>query len=169
MTVAAIKPTLTILVAISALQPIALNLLAPATPALTRHFASNYATIQLTLTLFLVSVALTQLIIGPLSDRFGRRPCVNAGIALFLAGSVLGALAPTTHILLAAPACWRGRRRGRRLRAVAGDHPGHRQSRRGGEPDRQRDDGDGGGADAGALARRPDRGPRWAGARSSGS
>lgn len=102
MTVAAIKPTLTILVAISALQPIALNLLAPATPALTRHFASNYATIQLTLTLFLVSVALTQLIIGPLSDRFGRRPCVNAGIALFLAGSVLGALAPTTHILLAA-------------------------------------------------------------------
>jgi len=101
-TAAAIKPTLTILVAISALQPIALNLLAPATPALTRHFASNYATIQLTLTLFLVSVALTQLIIGPLSDRFGRRPCVNAGIALFLVGSVLGALAPTTHILLAA-------------------------------------------------------------------
>lgn len=102
MTGAAVKPTLAILVAISALQPIALNLLAPATPALARHFSSNYATIQLTLTLFLVAVALTQLVIGPLSDRFGRRPCVNAGIALFALGSVLGAMAPTTHVLLLA-------------------------------------------------------------------
>ena len=102
MTAAAFKPTLAILVAISALQPIALNLLAPATPALTRHFASNYATIQLTLTLFLVAVAVTQLVIGPLSDRFGRRPCVNAGVALFALGSVLGALAPSTHVLLIA-------------------------------------------------------------------
>ncbi|KQK32544.1 hypothetical protein ARD30_01270 [Bosea thiooxidans] len=93
---------MTILVAISALQPIALNLLAPATPALTRHFASNYATIQLTLTLFLVAVALTQLVIGPLSDRLGRRPCVNAGVALFVAGSILGAFAPSTHVLLVA-------------------------------------------------------------------
>jgi DHA1 family bicyclomycin/chloramphenicol resistance-like MFS transporter len=96
------KPTLLILVAISALQPLALNLLAPATPTLTRHFASSYATIQLSLTLFLVSVALTQLVIGPLSDRFGRRPCVNAGIALFVLGSILGALAPSTDILLLA-------------------------------------------------------------------
>ncbi len=102
MTAAAVKPTLAILVAISALQPIALNLLAPATPALARHFDSNYATIQLTLTLFLVAVAVTQLVIGPLSDRFGRRPCVNAGVVLFALGSVLGALAPTTHVLLIA-------------------------------------------------------------------
>lgn len=96
------KPTLMILVAISTVQPIALNLLAPATPALARHFSTSYATIQLTLTLFLVAVALTQLIIGPLSDRFGRRPCVNAGVVLFVAGSVLGALAETTGVLLAA-------------------------------------------------------------------
>jgi DHA1 family bicyclomycin/chloramphenicol resistance-like MFS transporter len=94
------KPTLLVLVAISTLQPIALNLLAPSTPTLARHFATSYATIQLTLTLFLTAVALTQLVIGPLSDRFGRRPCVNAGIALFVAGSVLGALAPSTGILL---------------------------------------------------------------------
>ncbi len=96
------KPTLTILVAISTLQPLALNLLAPSTPTLARHFATNYATIQLTLTLFLVAVALMQLVIGPLSDRFGRRPCVNAGIALFVAGSILGAVAETTGVLLVA-------------------------------------------------------------------
>lgn len=96
------EPTLLILVAISALQPIALNLLAPATPILARHFATNYATIQLTLTLFLVSVALTQLVIGPLSDRYGRRPCVLAGIGLFVVGSALGAVADSTGLLLAA-------------------------------------------------------------------
>ncbi|WP_324133432.1 multidrug effflux MFS transporter [Bosea sp. (in: a-proteobacteria)] len=102
MSASTLKPTLTVLVAMSALQPIALNLLAPAAPALSRHLGSSYATIQLALTLFLVAVALTQLVSGPLSDRFGRRPCVNAGIALFIAGSALGALAPSIEILLLA-------------------------------------------------------------------
>lgn len=94
------RPTLATLVAISMLQPIALNLLAPAAPILSRHFETSYATIQLTLTLFLSAVALTQLVIGPLSDRWGRRPCVLAGIGLFILGSVLGALAPDVGTLL---------------------------------------------------------------------
>ena len=94
------KPALAVLVAISTLQPIALNMLAPATPVLARSFATSYATIQLTLTLFLVAVALTQLVVGPLSDRFGRRPCVMAGTAVFMVGSVLGALADSAGTLL---------------------------------------------------------------------
>lgn len=93
-------PALLVLVAISTLQPIALNMVAPATPALARGFAASYATIQLTLTLFLVAVTLTQLVVGPLSDRFGRRPCVLAGIAVFVLGSALGALAPNAGTLL---------------------------------------------------------------------
>lgn len=94
------RPALTVLVAISTLQPIALNMLAPATPALARNFATSYATIQLTLTLFLVAVALTQLVVGPLSDRFGRRPCVIGGTAVFMLGSVLGAMAENAGTLL---------------------------------------------------------------------
>lgn len=94
------RPSLVVLVAISTLQPIALNMIAPATPALARGFQASYATAQLTLTLYLVSVALTQLVVGPLSDRFGRRPCVLVGIAVYLAGSVLGALAPSMGMLL---------------------------------------------------------------------
>lgn len=94
------RPALTVLVAISTLQPIALNMLAPATPALARNFATSYATIQLTLTLFLVAVALTQLVVGPLSDRFGRRPCVIGGAAVFMLGSVLGAMAENAGTLL---------------------------------------------------------------------
>lgn len=102
MTATPLKPTLAVLVAMSALQPLALNLVAPAAPNLSRHFGASYATIQLTLTLFLVAVALTQLVSGPLSDRFGRRPCVNAGIALFVVGSLLGAIAPSIELLLLA-------------------------------------------------------------------
>lgn len=98
------RPFLLILVAISALQPFALNVLAPATPALARTFATNYATIQLTLTVYLTTVAVVQLIVGPLSDRFGRRPCVLIGIVAFILGSVLGAFATTTPVLLAARA-----------------------------------------------------------------
>ncbi|HEX8167365.1 MAG TPA: multidrug effflux MFS transporter [Beijerinckiaceae bacterium] len=96
------RPPLAVLVAISALQPFALNVLAPATPGLARSFSTDYATIQLTLTLYLVAVAMTQLVVGPISDRIGRRPCVIAALALFMAGSLMGALAGSIPALLAA-------------------------------------------------------------------
>src|ERR671912_302506 len=85
------RPPLAVLVAISTLQPFALNVLAPATPGLARSLDTDYATIQLTLTLYLLAVAVTQLIVGPISDRIGRRPCVLAALALFMAGSLVGA------------------------------------------------------------------------------
>ncbi|HSP25581.1 MAG TPA: MFS transporter, partial [Saliniramus sp.] len=93
-------PSLAILVAISALQPFALNVLAPATPGRARALATDYATIQLTLPVYLATVAVTQLFVGPISDRIGRRPCILAGIALFLIGSLLGALAGSIETLL---------------------------------------------------------------------
>jgi DHA1 family bicyclomycin/chloramphenicol resistance-like MFS transporter len=95
-------PSLYVLVAISTLQPFALNALAPATPALAAAMLTDYATIQLTLSVYLLAVAVTQLVVGPLSDRFGRRPCVLAGLALYVAGSVLGTLAPSVSVLLLA-------------------------------------------------------------------
>jgi MFS transporter, DHA1 family, multidrug resistance protein len=95
-------PPMAVLVAISMLQPFAVNVLAPATPGLTRSFATDYATVQLTLTLYLVTVAFSQLLVGPVSDRIGRRPCVLAGIVLFAAGSLIGALAGRIEILLLA-------------------------------------------------------------------
>lgn len=96
------RPPLAVLVAISALQPFALNVLAPATPGLARALETDYATVQLTLTLYLVTVALTQLVVGPVSDRIGRRPCILAGLALFGIGSLLGALADGIGMLLLA-------------------------------------------------------------------
>jgi DHA1 family bicyclomycin/chloramphenicol resistance-like MFS transporter len=91
-----------VLVAVSMLQPFAVNVLAPATPGLARSFQTDYPTVQLTLTLYLVTVALSQLVVGPISDRLGRRPCILAGIFLFAAGSWLGAMADRIEILLLA-------------------------------------------------------------------
>lgn len=91
---------LAVLVAISALQPFALNVLAPSTPGLARAFQTDYATIQLTLGLYLFVVAIVQLAVGPIADQVGRRPCVVFGIALFTLGSLLGALAQSTEMLI---------------------------------------------------------------------
>lgn len=98
------RPPLAILVAISTLQPFALNVLAPATPGLARALETDYATVQLTLTIFLVTVAATQLVTGPISDRIGRRPCILAGAALFLVGCLLGAVADGIETLILARA-----------------------------------------------------------------
>jgi MFS transporter, DHA1 family, multidrug resistance protein len=97
-----IRPPLWVLVVVSMLQPFALNVLAPATPGLARSLSTDYATVQLTLPLYLVTVAVSQLVVGPISDRIGRRPCILAGLGLFAVGSLLGALAGRIETLLLA-------------------------------------------------------------------
>lgn len=91
MTAGIVRPSLFILVLCSTVQPFALNVLAPATPSIARALSSDYGTIQLTLTLYLATVAVSQLLVGPLSDRIGRRPCVIGGLLLFVVGSLIGA------------------------------------------------------------------------------
>jgi len=89
------------LVAVSAINPLALNIFMPSMPGMVHFFNTDYATVQLTLTLFLASIALSQLFIGPLSDRFGRRPVVVYGTALFLVASVVCIYATSIEMLIA--------------------------------------------------------------------
>ncbi|WP_421707334.1 multidrug effflux MFS transporter [Algihabitans sp.] len=96
------KPSLLILVAVSAIGPLALNLFVPSMPGLQVDFGIPYATAQLTLTLYLIGLAVAQLIYGPLSDRFGRRPVLIGGLWLFVAGSLAAAAAPSIELLIAA-------------------------------------------------------------------
>jgi DHA1 family bicyclomycin/chloramphenicol resistance-like MFS transporter len=99
---ARVRPSLAILVVCSAVQPFALNVLAPATPSIARALETDYAAIQLTLTFYLFAVALAQLVVGPLSDRLGRRPCIIGGLAIFALGSLVGLVAADLPMLLAA-------------------------------------------------------------------
>lgn len=98
----AAPPPLVMLVALSALQPIALNIIAPSTPAMAREFGTDYATVQLTLTVYLAAVALAQLVTGPWSDRVGRRPVVLFSLGCFIIGSLAASVAPTIEALIAA-------------------------------------------------------------------
>jgi MFS transporter, DHA1 family, multidrug resistance protein len=96
------KPSTLLLVAMTGLGPFTMQILIPSLPVLAATLAVPYATIQLTLTLYLVGVALAQLVYGPLSDRYGRKPLLLGGLVLYLAGSVAAALAPTAAWLIAA-------------------------------------------------------------------
>lgn len=89
------KPSLAILIAISAIGPMALNIFIPSMPGMRAVFETDYAAIQLTLTGYLFAIAIAQIFLGPLSDRFGRRPVLLFGMMLFIVGS-LGCMAATT-------------------------------------------------------------------------
>jgi MFS transporter, DHA1 family, multidrug resistance protein len=89
------------LVLVSMLSPFAINVIVPSLPAIQRYFAADYGTVQLALSLFLASVAGAQILLGPLSDRFGRRPVLLAGLGLFTLASLACVLAPSVESLVA--------------------------------------------------------------------
>lgn len=101
---------LVLLALITAIAPAALHMLVPALPMLARAFDAAPGAVQLVLTLFLAGIAAGQLIYGPVSDRFGRRPVLLAELTLFLAGTVLCIFAWSLPVLII----------GRTLSAVGG-------------------------------------------------
>lgn len=87
---------LTMLVALGIFS---VTLYVPSMPAITADFGVPAIEVQSTLGLFLLGFALAQLIVGPLSDRFGRRPVLLTGLILYLLISLLCALAPSIGAL----------------------------------------------------------------------
>ena len=91
---------LVLLALVTALAPAALHMLVPALPMLGLVFDAAPGAVQLVLTLFLAGIAVGQLVYGPVSDRFGRRPVLLAGLTLFLVGTVLCGLAWSLPVLI---------------------------------------------------------------------
>ncbi len=81
---------------------LAIDMSLPTLPTLARVFATTPDRAQLTLSLFLLGYAGGQLIMGPLSDRFGRRPVLLGGLVLYTAASFVCAVAPSIALLVAA-------------------------------------------------------------------
>ena len=89
-----------LLVGLTALAPFSLQIFLPALPAIQAEFRVTPGIAQLALSLSLLASAFAMLAYGPLSDRFGRRPVLLAGLCAFAAGSVACALAPTIATLI---------------------------------------------------------------------
>ncbi|SDB18305.1 multidrug effflux MFS transporter [Belnapia rosea] len=77
-----------ILAAMSAFGPLATDMYLPAFPAIAAGLRTDAATVQKTLAAFFAGMAIAQLAFGPLSDRFGRRPPLLAGLGIFVLGSI---------------------------------------------------------------------------------
>jgi DHA1 family bicyclomycin/chloramphenicol resistance-like MFS transporter len=82
------------------IQPVTTDLYLPALPVLTAGFGAPMAQAQLTLTALLLAFGLSQLVWGPLSDRFGRRPILLVGLSAYVLASVAGTLAPSMGWLI---------------------------------------------------------------------
>lgn len=83
------------------LQALSTDLYLASLPGLTRTFATSVATTQLTLSVWIAAFGAMQLVAGPMSDRFGRRRVLGAGLALYAAASAGCALAPSIEWLVA--------------------------------------------------------------------
>jgi MFS transporter, DHA1 family, multidrug resistance protein len=97
-----LKRILPVLIIVSMIAPLALNILMPSMPGLAAALDASRGEVQLTLSLFLASQAVSQLFIGGLADRFGRRPVLLASLALYITASAGAALAPNIATLIAA-------------------------------------------------------------------
>jgi DHA1 family bicyclomycin/chloramphenicol resistance-like MFS transporter len=98
------RPLVLFLTLLAALGMLATNMYLASLPALGRDLGTTPAGVQLTLTVFLASFAVGQLVIGPLSDRYGRWPLLIAGLSIYALASALCAIAVDLEYMLASRA-----------------------------------------------------------------
>ncbi|HRJ01501.1 MAG TPA: multidrug effflux MFS transporter [Hyphomonas sp.] len=92
--------TLALLAGIAAIGALSTNIILPSFPSLAAQFGVESRALGVTLSSFFIAFALGQLVVGPLSDRFGRRRLVIGGMVVFLAGTVIGGLATSLDMLV---------------------------------------------------------------------
>lgn len=92
---------ITVLALLLSIQPVTTDLYLPALPSLTRDLGAPVTAGQLTLSALLLAFGASQLVWGPLSDRFGRRPVLLWGLAIYTLASLGSAFAPSMTLLVA--------------------------------------------------------------------
>ena len=94
-------PHIALLALAAAAGPLAMNVYLPALGSITEYFQTSPGKAQLSVSLFLAATAIFQLIAGPLSDRFGRRPVMLSLLTVTLLGTLVCIFAPTIEVFLA--------------------------------------------------------------------
>ncbi|MBT8411831.1 MAG: multidrug effflux MFS transporter [Octadecabacter sp.] len=93
-------PHIFTLIALTGLGALSMNIFLPSLPGMTDYFQTDYRLMQLSVALYLGVNAVLQVFIGPISDRYGRRPILLGAIALFLLATIGCIFAPTAEIFL---------------------------------------------------------------------
>ncbi|HZI83027.1 MAG TPA: multidrug effflux MFS transporter [Casimicrobiaceae bacterium] len=97
------QPAMTVLLgALIAVAPLAMDIYLASMPSMTRALSATPEQVQLTLSLYMYGWGLSQIFVGPLTDRYGRRPLLVAGLAVFVAASLACAASRDIHMLIAA-------------------------------------------------------------------
>ena len=94
-------PHIFTLVMMAGLSALTMNLFLPSMPSIASYYQADYALVQLAISGYLAFTGLLQLIIGPLSDRYGRRPVMIVSLVIFLVATALAPFAPTIETFLA--------------------------------------------------------------------
>jgi MFS transporter, DHA1 family, multidrug resistance protein len=81
---------------------VGMHVFVPALPAAAKDLHATPAALELTISLYILGLAVGQLVYGPASDRFGRRPTLLVGLSIFTIASIAGLFAPDTHTLVLA-------------------------------------------------------------------
>lgn len=95
------QPHMLTLVMIAGLGALAMNVFLPSLPGIAAHFDADYAVVQLAVSGYLAVTGLLQLLVGPLSDRYGRRPVLLWSMGIFVAATIGALLAPNVETFLA--------------------------------------------------------------------
>ncbi|MEX8194382.1 multidrug effflux MFS transporter [Comamonas guangdongensis] len=102
LTVPARKAPLWLLVLVTVVGTLAMHMFIPALPDAGRHFGASSAQMQQTITVYIMGLALGQLIYGPMSDALGRRPMLLTGLSLYTVASLAAFLATSAPMLIGA-------------------------------------------------------------------
>ncbi len=95
-------PHIGTLVVVTGAGALNMNVILPSLPGIADHFQVDYSFAALLVSAYLGATAFTQLIVGPLSDRYGRRPIMLAGMTIFLVSTLVCMFAPNFNTLLIA-------------------------------------------------------------------
>ncbi|MCE0507239.1 multidrug effflux MFS transporter [Roseivivax sp. GX 12232] len=98
----ATPPTLGTLIAVTGVAAMSMNIFLPSLPRIAEDLDAGYGAVQLSVALYLASTAVMQVFLGPLADRYGRRPVLLGAFALYIAASLVCALAESLAVFLGA-------------------------------------------------------------------
>ena len=93
-------PHILTLILLAGVSALCMNIFLPSLPSMAEYYGTDYAVMQLSIAVYLAVNAVLQIVVGPISDKLGRRPVILSGMAIFLAATLGCIFAPNAAVFL---------------------------------------------------------------------